>query len=575
MLASPTLLPCTVAPKRLVQTMATYSPPLDGRRGALRLDFNENTEGFPTLYPGALSPELFTVYPEYTALTQELAKLYNLLPEQILLCNGSDEALFVIPATFIEPNEDVALYCNPTFPMIIHNLQLSGGKLKEITLNADLSYPLETIEAALQETPVKMAIFASPDNPTGAILPKATLEGWCKRFPQTLFVLDEAYSEYMGAEFSALPLVAQYPNLMVTRSFSKAWGLAGLRLGFVAAHPQLVAYMTRVRSPYSVNQMAVESALALLPNAEQVFSSAVAAKQRRDALIETLRGKGYKVHAAGGNFFLLHLGLAAKPLEQFLAKRRILVRDRSAHPMLKGTVRISTGTEPENQRFLEALTEFEKTTALIFDLDDTLVDTSQSFDVAVAFVVRKFSPFPLGQNELTLLRQEGGYNDDWVAAGELLKRRGVEMSYEAIQKEGQRVYLQLAEEAETWLLEPEALQRLAKRYRCFVFTGRHLSEYEPVWKERLAPLMEAVICSDAVAGLQPKPSADYLLWMKAQFGLETFFYIGNSVDDMRSAVAAGGFALGVAHTQSETKLLEAGASVVLQTITPITEAFAL
>lgn len=564
-----------ILPKRLVQGLAGYHAPLEGRRGATRLDFNENTIGFPQHYPTGLPVESFTVYPEYQSLLEQLAALYQVPIASLMLTNGSDEALFVIPNTFLEPGEDVALHCSPTFPMIIHDLRLSGATLTEISLTTDLTYPVEEIEAALKQQFHKLVILASPDNPTGAVMDKATVLRWCQQFPDTLFVIDEAYSEYEGPGFTLLHEVERTPNLMVTRTFSKAWGLAGCRLGFVVAHPELVGYMKRVRSPYSVNQLAVETALNLLPNAGDVMKSARQAKERRNELIATLKKRGYNVRAGGGNFFLLELGLAAKPFERFLAKRRILVRDRSSHPLLVGTVRVSVGSQGENELFLQALTDFEKTTALVFDLDDTLVDTSESFDVTVAFLIRKFSDVPLGQNELQKLRLEGGYNDDWLATQELLKRRGVEMTYEAIAQEGTRVYLNLAEEAETPLMDWANLTRLAQRYRLFIITGRHRQEYDKVWAERLNPYFEQVLCCDDVAGLKAKPSSDYFHHLRDKHQLETCFYIGNSVDDMTSATGANFMPLGITKTVDAETLTQQGALRCYPTADNLPEAFAL
>jgi histidinol-phosphate aminotransferase len=561
---SPALTPkawptCTILPKPLVLEMSTYSPPLEGRRTKTRLDFNENTQGYAETLPYALPNTLLTVYPEYQTLLETLAATYDLPVESLLLCNGSDEALHVIPQTFLQPDVDTALVCSPTFPMIPHNLRLSGAKLLTVSMTPELDYDLSAIEAALTSHPVKLAIFASPDNPTGAVLPKTILSHWCERFPNTLFVLDEAYSEYMGPDFSALPEVLRHPNLMVTRSFSKAWGLAGLRLGFVAAHPQLVAYLARVRSPYSVNQMAVEAGTGLLAQKTQVFADAQATVERRAQLIEELQQRGLTVRAGGGNFFLLKLGPLSKLYEQFLAASDLLVRDRSGHPFLVGTVRISSGAAEENQRLLELTDSFLRHYALAFDLDDTLVDTSKSFDAVVNFLILKWSDMPLGQRELALLREEGGFNDDWCATQELLRRRGVQKSYEAIETEGQKLYLKLAPEVETLLVPEDLLKQLSQRYRLFIFTGRKRLEYEAIWQERLEPYFEAVFCSDDCPNLAPKPSGDYLTELRQRFQLAGGVYFGNSVDDMRAAREAGFMPMGVLTTASVSKLQEAGA----------------
>lgn len=570
----------TLTPRKLLETMDTYRPPLEGRRDKLRLDFNESTTGFPALWPESLSginPAWVLAYPEYAAFHGELADWLQVTPESLMLVNGSDEALFIIPFTFVEPNIDRALTCTPTFPMIPHTLKLVQSRLSEIPLHQNLTYNIEAIEAELESAqaqgdPYKLVLLASPDNPTGASLDIQTLSGWCKRFKNTLFVMDEAYQEFMPPGSSALPLVAQFSNLVVTRTFSKAWGLAGLRLGYVVAHPNWVSAMLKARSPYSINSLAIETARRILPQASAVLAEGQATLGRKVDLLARLKALGFETLSGGGNFFLLKLGFVAPLFCQYAANQGILVRDRSQHPALKGTLRVSVGTEVENERFLACLQQFFKEGALIFDLDDTLVDTSESFDTVVAFLVKKWSDFPLGKNELTALRAEGGYNDDWVATQELLKRRGVAMSFEVIRQEGQRVYLKLAYETETLLLPEEKLAALKKRFRLLIVTGREQGEYQPIWAERLAPYFEAVVCAGDYPELALKPSPDYLTQTVKHHNLSWACYIGNSVDDMQAAVAAGLLPIGVAQTQSAERLTEAGAKTVVSKISHLAEA---
>lgn len=566
---SPSPLPdCRVVPRPVVQHTHAYRPPLEGRRHCIRLDFNENTTGFPANWPLGLAQDetLVTTYPEYERLTHALAKVCALHPDQVLITNGSDEALNVIPQTFIQPQQDRALVCLPTFAMIPHALRLSEAVLTALPLTPELTYDVDAIESALQADFHKLVVLASPDNPTGAMLEKTTLSRWCEAFPETLFVLDEAYSEYQGADFTAMPLVQRHGNLLVTRTFSKAWGLAGLRLGLVAGHPQLLDYLRRVRSPYSVNTVAVEAALALLPKHAAVLEGANQTMVRRTQLMQALTARGYDVKAGGGNFFLMNLGATSTAFTQFLRQKGLLVRDQSHQPMLAGHVRVSVGSEGENQTFLQALALFEEKTAIVFDLDDTLVDTSQSFDRVVQALVSQHCPAqPLVPDELRALRAEGGFNDDWDATVELLARRGVTVAYETVQQQGQALYLSLAHESEFPLVPLQALRQLAQRYRLFIFTGRKRVEYDAVWGARLNPLMSAVYCSDDVAGARPKPAPDYLCYLRETHGVEVGFYLGNNVDDMRCAEAAGFVPLGVATTQPAHVLQQAGAHRVFPT----------
>ena len=374
-----------------------------------------------------------------------------------------------------------------------------------------------------------------------------------------------------------MPQVAHTPNLVVTQTFSKVWGLAGLRLGYVVAHPQVIDWLKRVRSPYSVNTHAVQCALALLEKAPLVQQATLEAMDRKASLIDALQARGLQVKSQAANFFLLNLGLNAEPFGRFAAQHGVLVRSMAGRgPLLEGLVRISVGTEGEHQLLLQVLDAFFERSALVFDLDDTLIDTTQSFDAVVALLVRRHSDVPLGLQELHNLRAEGGFNDDWDATVALLARRGKALTYEEVKAEGQALYLKMASAVEEWRLPPEHLEALAQRYRLFLFTGRARVELDTIWGEALSPLFEAIYCSDDIAGLAKKPAPDYLHHITQTHGLHapTCWYVGNSVDDMAAANAAGYQALGVVTTFSQAALQQAGAAVTLPCPQHLLESFA-
>lgn len=351
-----------IRPRQAVRDVDLYAVPKEGRRGAVRLDFNENTAGFPDVVGLGLPAPLLTSYPEYGALLAELGDATGLSPEELLLCNGSDDALSVLAATFIEPAGregpgDAALVSRPTYALIPYFLRLYGARLVEAPARADLSFDLEAIAAALDREPIQLAVFASPDNPSGAVLDPAFVLRQCERHPQTLFALDEAYAEY-GQAPSLLQDAPRRRNLLVLRTFSKAWGLAGLRLGYIAGDPELLGWLRRVRLPFTVNALAVEAALRLLPQAERVRAEARAAMARKAAVVAALRDRGLRVHDGAANFFLVELGERAAELCARCRDRGVLLRDRSYLPETAGMVRVSVGTEDENGALLRAIDDF-------------------------------------------------------------------------------------------------------------------------------------------------------------------------------------------------------------------------
>lgn len=545
--------------RRAVQALSAYSPPLEGRRSMTRLDFNENTRGFTDSLE--LAPSLLTAYPEYQPLLEKLEKHLDLPRDWILPVNGSDEGLFVVAFTYIEPNEDTAVVSSPTFPLIPHSLELCQARLVRVPVHDDLSFNLAGIEEALQSHRPKLVMMASPDNPTGGFIPVVRLGKWLKSFPETLFCWDEAYGEY--ADDTALPLLREHPNLLISRTFSKAWGLAGLRFGLVLGHPQHVEWMRRVRSPYSVNSLAVSAILECLPRAETVLREARRTMERKARVLQRIGELGYRVTPGAANFFLIWLGPEARPLCDFMRAHGILVRDRSALPRMQGSVRVSVGTDEEMDRFLDRFTEFTARRAVIFDLDDTLVDTSVSYDKCILDLVEEVTGHRPSPAELQELRAEGGWNDDWDATTELLRRKGHSLERDEVEARGRAHYLSFAADTEELLCPLETLDRIASRHPVYIATGRPRDEYEPVWGARFNPRFREVVCRGNHA---PKPAPDCLIDLLRRHELVGGLYVGNSVDDMQAARAAGLTAVGVTTNQSEEVLRRAGAEWILGSV---------
>jgi histidinol-phosphate aminotransferase len=553
----------TIPPRQAVKNLAPYHAPEEGRGQRIRLDFNENTQGAPAVLNNAgfgLSCQALGTYPEYQAALQELAQYYRCDVTNIMLTNGSDEALSLLASTYIEPKQDKALISSPTFQMIPHYLTLAEADIMAVPVTDTLEFDVDAMGEALK-TGIKLVMLPSPDNPTGAELPNSILEPWLKSYPETLFVIDEAYAEY--ADETALSQLADNPNLVITRTFSKAWGLAGLRLGVVLAHSDIIQTLTRVRSPYNVNQLAVEALRQVLPLAQSVHAQATQTLARKQALHQNLANRGYHVHACGGNYLLLGLGVLAQDFAEFCAERGILIRYRGHLAKLFGFNRISIGTEAENKALLDALNDFSRNTAWLFDLDDTLVDTKESFPRVVQTLVEEFTGQALSLEAYYALKAKGGYNDDWDAAEALIQERGASVDKATLIARGGELYFQIANTVEHPLLPLELLAQWKTHTRLGIVTGRTRQEYERVWAERLAPYFDLVVCVDDNPSLKPKPSGEMLTHALEQLHAKHGVYVGNSVDDMQAAKAAGLSAIGIATTLTAEQLQEAGADLVL------------
>src|ERR1700680_2423217 len=236
--------------------MAEYHPPLAGRT-ALRLDFNENTFGSsPRVIERlrAVTAEGLTKYPEREPVERIVAAHFGLQGEQVLLTNGVDEAIHLMCCAFLEA-EDEALICTPSFFMYDVSVMMMTPHLRKVQAGPTLEFPFERFMAAITER-TKLIIVASPNNPTGAVVSREHLLAIAKAAPQAVLMVDEAYFHFHGA--STLADIASVPNLIVARTFSKAYGLANLRIGMLAGNADLLRYIRKVSSPYNVNGVALD-----------------------------------------------------------------------------------------------------------------------------------------------------------------------------------------------------------------------------------------------------------------------------------------------------------------------------
>lgn len=213
--------------------------------------------------------------------------------------------------------------------------------------------------------------------------------------------------------------------------------------------------------------------------------------------------------------------------------------------------------------------------AVIFDLDSTLVDVEASFDAVVTALVKRHSGHDLPAVELRELRAEGGFNDDWLAAHELIRRHGGEIPLKVLIAEAMELYLEIALEKEFLMVEEAFFIALKTRHPTFIVTGRSRPEYDPIWASRLDNHFVQIYCLGDVPGLRGKPAPDYLSHLISEHDLVAGVYVGNAVDDMWAARDAGLDRIGVSSTQSREALIEAGAQLVVESPLQVLEVFGL
>src|SRR5580693_2529780 len=219
-------------PRAAVLKMAPYTPPTGNRAGNLRLDFNENTVGCSPrvieFLKQQLSAESLSIYPDYAAVRPALAEFFRVDPTQLLLTNGTDEAIQVLINTYIDDGDEVLLL-HPSYAMYRFYAEVAGATVREIPYRAEkLAFPLEEALDAIRPT-TRAVLIANPNNPTGTGTSRAGIERILEKASGAAVLIDEAYYEFSGV--TALPLLNDYPNLFVSRTFSKVYGMAAMRLG--------------------------------------------------------------------------------------------------------------------------------------------------------------------------------------------------------------------------------------------------------------------------------------------------------------------------------------------------------
>jgi histidinol-phosphate aminotransferase len=359
--------PITIDPRarEAVKRLTAYQPgkPIEevqrkfGLNSVIKLASNENALGPSPKAVAALRKSVGQLhrYPDATcdALKNRLAKRFRLDPSWFIAGNGSDELIVLALRAFVDPGDEV-IVAEPTFLIYALQAQASGARVITVPM-AGLRYDLVRMRAAISPR-TKLVFIANPDNPTGTYVTTTALEAFLRDLPRHVIVLiDEAYHEFVEAD--DYPQTIRYlktSSLVITRSFSKAYGLAGLRVGYGIAQAPLIRAMDIVREPFNVNALAQAAACAALEDGAFLQRTRRMVREGCAYLSEELSGLGLRVVPSVANFFLVQLGPKAPRVAQQLLRQGVIVREMSAWK-LDGFLRVTIGTMPENQRLIRAL----------------------------------------------------------------------------------------------------------------------------------------------------------------------------------------------------------------------------
>ena len=340
--------------RRAVLQMRLYHPPLEGRTEKLRLDFNENPIGCSRAVRRALArlgAATISSYPEQETVRRKAARHFGVRPDELLLTNGTDEALSLVVHTFVEAG-DTVLLAEPTYAMYRFYSELAGAKIVAPRYGASMEFPRRAILDALKASP-RVFFLPNPNSPTGNLLSRAELRRILAAAKSTMVVIDEAYFEFSGV--TVIPWIRRHANLIVTRTFSKTAGLAGLRLGCIFVNREVAASMRKAQSPYPVNVAALAAAEAAMQDRGFVAKTVRDVRAGRRELERGLVRFGARYFPTAGNFVLVYFGEHAKKIVAALDREGTLVRDRSSDFGGEGYVRITLGTPRQMRRLLREL----------------------------------------------------------------------------------------------------------------------------------------------------------------------------------------------------------------------------
>jgi len=354
-------------PRETIAKLSPYHSPIVSRAG-LSLDLNESMAGCsPRVLARlrSLSAADVSLYPEREAGERLVANFLGIAPEQVLLTNGMDEALGLLFATYLDPNhkgpDDELLFADPTFVMYPMLGAALGATVVRVPSGEDLALPVADLLARISPRTRVIAI-ANPNNPTGLAAARADLLKIAEAAPDAAVLIDEAYFEFRSEEFCGPTLIAalgRHPNLFVARTFSKAYGLAGLRLGVLTGAPEQIGYLRRLSLPFNVNAMALACVEEALADQEFVREHVAQVKRGREQLEHLFGELGLRFWPSQTNFVLARADrdMPAKIFAEAMQRRGVLVRDSSANPGCDGCARITVGTPSQMDGVLQAIRE--------------------------------------------------------------------------------------------------------------------------------------------------------------------------------------------------------------------------
>lgn len=514
-------------------------------------------------------------YPSTESLAKSIAMLHGVDASQVLVTAGGDEVIQRACRASLESGRNIVIAV-PTFDVFTRCAMQEGAEVRECVWQDN--FPLQAMLDAI-DSDTGMIVIVSPNNPTGDVVDFADVVRLACAAPHALVVLDLAYVEFAASDPTKQALAIE--NLLVLRTFSKAIGLAGLRVGYGLGAAPVIAALRKVGLPYTVSQHSIATIERLLPRCDEIARDASArVRLERGDLISTLSDLGCVCTRSEANFVLAKFtnSRQAQWVWRALGSLGIAVRRFPATPGLESALRI---TCPANAtafaRLIRALRTSMTPQAVLLDMDGVLADVSQSYRQAILATTATFG-VQVTRMDIAAMKARGDANNDWVLTQRMLEQRGIDAPLSEVRDRFERVYqgsvavpgLRLRE---TLIPRRNTLQRLAQRLPLAVVTGRPRADcLRFLDEQKLCDLFSAVVCmEDAPAKPDPGPVTIALRVL----GCERAWMVGDTRDDIDAARAAGVVGIGVIPPSADGGLLQtlehAGAAAVLDGVDAILE----
>lgn len=489
----------------------------------------------------SLGADTLREYPNAQGLEGHIARAHGVSAQRVIVTSGADDALYRICQAMLG-SQRAMFITTPTFEMIPRYARLTGAQV-HTHLWEDGAYPIDALRHHLDAHPTThLVAVVSPNNPTGATIDAQTLRAIHHATPEhALILLDHAYVEFAQDDLTALAL--ELGRVVVTRTFSKAWGLAGLRVGYAVGPARVIEWLRAAGNPYAVSGPSLAIVGELFEHQEASRDGMRAfvdrARSYRDAIAIELEQWGAEVTRSEGNFVFAKTPMAAWVSDVF-SGLGMSIRTFPDKPNLEDALRISCPTNDAVMARVNGALATLRPDVILFDMDGVLVDVSGSYREAIIQTAAHFGVVVTGE-DIAQAKAQGDANNDWVLTQRLMAHAGQAQTLDDVTAVFERLYqgtqTQLGlKDTETTLIARSELEALAKRARLGVVTGRPRSDaHDFLTREGWEDLFEVVVCmEDGPAKPDPFPVVHAMVAM----GASTAWMIGDTPDDIRAARAA-------------------------------------